>query len=111
MRGLPEFNFPAFDDASGRIRAMGHSVISPAELDRAAGYTPFSIGILNDCEMQQFIVGATRRDEAAIRMVDAIALLPGWKDSHGVAGELELAKELGLRILDAETLEPMENAE
>jgi hypothetical protein len=37
MRGIPEFNFPAFD-AAARGRAMGLEIISPAELDRAHGF-------------------------------------------------------------------------
>ena len=37
----------------------------------------------------------------------AIALLPGWENSSGVAVELSLALFLGKAILDAETFAPV----
>ena len=33
MRGIPEFNFPAFHKAAAKLRAEGHFVFSPAERD------------------------------------------------------------------------------
>jgi hypothetical protein len=35
MRGIPEFNFPAFHDAAARLRNEGHVVFNPAERDIA----------------------------------------------------------------------------
>ena len=35
MSGIKQFNFPAFYDASAKLRAAGYTIISPAELDDA----------------------------------------------------------------------------
>ncbi len=98
MRGYDQYNFPAFDRAAGLLRSQGWTVINPAELDRA-------VGVFEDTDPLPpgFLRAAMKRDLAAICESDAIALLPGWADSHGVAVELALAKLLGLRIVDAET--------
>ena len=33
MRGIPEFNFPAFHEGARRLREAGHEVFNPAERD------------------------------------------------------------------------------
>ncbi len=100
MTGLPLYNFPAFDAAAEKLRQRGHRVINPADLDRAAGITantaPLPPGFMRE---------AMRRDLNAICDCDAIALLPGWQKSKGVAVEMALARFLGLEILDTETFQ------
>jgi hypothetical protein len=100
MRGIPQFNFPAFDAARDFFHGkLGHEVISPADMDRAHGIdglTPIAITPrLSDVVM--------KRDIEALFTCDAIALLPGWEKSKGVAVELALAKYRGLKVLDATT--------
>jgi hypothetical protein len=97
MRGIAQFNFPAFDAGAARLRARGHVVISPAELDRQSGINENDDNLPSD-----FLRGAMKRDLAAICECDGIALLSGWEKSKGVAVELALAKLLGLEIIDAE---------
>jgi hypothetical protein len=41
---------------------------------------------------------------------DAVAMLSGWEDSRGAKLEYLLAQELGMPVIDAETLQPLENA-
>lgn len=91
MSGHDDFNFPAFHKAAKELRKKGDEVFSPAEAD---------LEKWGDIE--------TVRKEATYREclgtdlnwildnADAIALLPGWENSKGVAAELALAKALGL---------------
>ena len=43
MRGRKLFNFPAFDAAKKEIGDMGCIALSPADLDREAGFNPESL--------------------------------------------------------------------
>lgn len=103
MRGLPRYNFPSFDAAATRFRDAGWDVINPADLDRAEGFEE-SQDLPDD-----FLRDAMQRDLYAICHCQAIALLPGWEKSQGVAVELSLARLLGLEILDAGSMEPMKH--
>jgi len=109
MRGIPAFNFPAFDSAASELRQQGWEVISPASLDREHGFRadkyapdyPFSAS-----EIREFV----RRDVDALlslrhRAGDAIVLLPataadkrGWAESVGARAEVGLAVWLGLDV-------------
>lgn len=42
MRGIPEFNFPAFNLAAKNLRADGHVVFNPAERDNERHGTDIS---------------------------------------------------------------------
>lgn len=100
MRGCILHNFPAFDEAAGRLRVRGWTVISPADLDRAIGYDP------NTDPSEAMINEMMRRDIAELVRCDAIALLPNWQGSQGATCELAAARGCGLEILDATTGEP-----
>jgi len=96
MRGLAEFNFPAFDAIRDQWVRWGFTVISPADIDRAGG-----IGDVND--PKPFVY----RDLFALLLVasrkGSIVMLPEWEKSTGATAEFFLARWLGLRIRDAET--------
>ena len=102
MTGLPAWNFPAFDGAAVYLRGCGYEVTNPADLDRAAG---FSEG--QPTAPAGFLRAAMKRDLAAICDCDGIAVLEGWQSSMGACIEVALAVRLGLRIIDAETLEDL----
>lgn len=97
MRGLPEFNYPAFDEAKAEWESLGWSVASPASLDRAVGLK------VDEGSDPAILRRAMSMDIACIYCATAIALLPGWEKSTGVAVELSLAKFLGLAVYDAVT--------
>jgi hypothetical protein len=109
MRGLPLFNFPAFDTARDLAIAKGFNPTSPADMDRDSGFhednSPEAAHgaeaardfAKRDCDA---LIGFRAEDG------DAIALLPGWEKSTGAVAEFFLARWLGLRILDARTMEP-----
>lgn len=91
MRGYPEHNFPAFDRATGRFRALGWTVLSPVEIGREAfGNDP-------DVPGAEYL----RADVAALARCDAIAILPGWQASTGARCEVAIALTLGLDFYDA----------
>lgn len=95
MRGIPEWNFPAFDKAEDKWRALGHIVFSPAQVDRALQYDP------QNGESLDHLRHVIQMDIACIMAADALALLPGWEKSRGATVELSLAQFLGLPIYDA----------
>lgn len=106
MRGLPLYNFPAFDAAAARFRADGFEVLNPAEMDRERGFNES-----NDVPSEAFLKDAIMRDLDAVATCSAIALLPGWTKSQGVAVELAFARFIGIDILDARTGLPMNPGE
>lgn len=107
MRGIPEFNFPAFHAAAAQLRAEGYEVFNPAERDEADfGKVPAPKG----CE-HQFAADVGLTTEQLRRRVfaadtawicdhaDAIALLPGWENSKGARAERSLGEALGLEVI------------
>jgi len=108
MRGKPLYNFSAFDEAKKQAIALGYDVISPADLDRAAGIDPIKYPEMVETYESNFasIRTIVQRDLSVLLSFkaedgDAIALLPGWRHSIGASAEYAVAKWLGLKILDA----------
>lgn len=106
MRGIPEFNFPAFYEASAILRALGHSVFNPAEKDNEKHGTDISAGnATGDESIATKQHGFNLREALAAdldficREADAIALLPGWERSKGATAEHATAVALGLEIV------------
>lgn len=102
MRGVPLYNFPAFDAATKKFREAGWEVISPAEMDRDKGFTETMPE-----PSATFLKAAIARDLSAISICTAIALLPGWEASRGVRVELALAEFLEIPIYCADSMERM----
>lgn len=107
MRGIPEFNFPAFAHASRWLRSMGHVVFSPAERDNAAYGTDISKGNAAGDELQAVKEhGFSLREALGADMswicaeADAIALLPGWRNSKGATAEHATAVALNLKVIE-----------
>ncbi|QDL55902.1 DUF4406 domain-containing protein [Rhodoferax aquaticus] len=89
MTGLPDFNYPAFNAASERLRALGFEVENPAENPEPhcgswLGYMRMAIRQLSQC--------------------DGVALLPGWQKSRGARIEHQLAQQLGLTVVPESTI-------
>ncbi len=107
MRGIPNFNFPAFKEAADKLREDGHEVFSPSERDEA------DFGSLNQPtgNEEEFAkaVHLTPRQlrrrvfffdcEYICKHADAIALLPGWENSKGAKVEKALADVLDLEVI------------
>ena len=109
MRNIPEFNFPAFHRAATYLRKRGHEVFSPAESDLEKHGEDISKGNANGDESEAAKAYGFDRREAMGRSLawicehaDAIALLPGWKESSGACAEFMVARALGLKMFSLE---------
>lgn len=84
MTDIEDLNFPAFHAEAAKLRALGHQVVNPAEINPDKGMS------WTDC---------MRRDIAELVTCDAIRLLPGWEFSKGATLEEHIAERLGLQII------------
>ena len=100
MRGLPEFNFPAFDAAEAILARYGHEPINPAQHDRDGGFDAKGMTGKEDLTARQDfdIREALRWDLEQVSHVDAVAVLPGWEDSSGARAEVALAHAIGTPV-------------
>src|ERR1051325_1783012 len=104
MRGYKDFNFPAFMAAAQMLREMGHTVFNPAERDIERDGPEASkseTGNLAEAEAKGFDRRVAIFDDLSyiIQEADAIAMLPGWKQSTGANAEFWTAKFLDLQVL------------
>lgn len=88
MTGVPDLNFPAFNAAAARLRAAGHEVVNPAEINPDPGMS---------------WVDCMRRDIPALCTCEAIAMLPGWGQSKGATLEHFIAMKLELDVIHLHT--------
>lgn len=89
MSGLPDFNYPAFNREAKRLRRLGHEVLNPAEnpvpeCGTWNGYMRMALRQLIECE--------------------CVVLLPGWIESRGAVIERNLAKGLGMKVLECKEI-------
>lgn len=106
MRGIPEFNFPAFHAAAANLRVWGHFVFSPAEKDNERHGTDISAGNATGSEEEAAAKhGFNLREALDVDLAwicaeaEAIALLPGWENSKGAKAEKAAAEALGLKVI------------
>lgn len=91
MTGLPEFNYPAFNDAEIRLTARGYTVLNPARHGFLDGYT---------------WADYMRLGIADVVASEGVCILPGWEKSRGAGLEVHVAASLGLPVRpEAEWLE------
>ncbi|MDD1009340.1 MULTISPECIES: DUF4406 domain-containing protein [Pseudomonas] len=88
MTGLVDLNFPAFHAMAARLRAAGHAVINPAEIDHPTKDW-------SDC---------LRRDIVALMECYTLATLSGWEHSKGARLEVIIAERLGMTVVSAHDL-------
>jgi hypothetical protein len=107
MRGIPEFNFPAFHRYAAILREQGYFVFSPAEKDNERHGTDISAGNASGCEQVAAAQHGFNLREALfddLRFItleaDAIAMMPGWQNSKGARAERATAEALNLEIME-----------
>lgn len=81
MTGIKDLNFPAFHAAAAQLRALGHEVVNPAEVN-------------SDTTMAW--ADCMRLDIAELVKCQGIALMPGWGKSKGAKLEQHIAEQLGM---------------
>ena len=89
MRGIENFNFPAFEEATLQLRIAGWHVFSPRENDAEAGLQPSPTG-----ETTLPLKYYMRKDLGQVASSDAVFFLPGWEDSQGALLEFQVATYL-----------------
>ena len=94
MTDLPDFNFPAFEAAATRFRALGFQVETPHERFGGRQDLPRATYMRGD------IKDLLRPD------LSAVIVLPGWEHSTGARLEVAIAQEIGLPVLTYD-LRPM----
>lgn len=94
MTGLPEHNFKAFQEYATKLRTEGHTVIDPSEND--AGHVRQDRKYYLKTDILHLLTSD----------LDAVCVMPGWKDSKGATLEVMIAKEMEIPILDIKTMKP-----
>lgn len=110
MRGIKDFNFPAFFAAAAALRAQGHSVFSPAERDveefgaeRLRSATGSEAEVSRNLGMQGLTLARKcflHDTHYICTTADAVYLLPGWQASRGAKAERALAEAIGLQVVE-----------
>lgn len=106
MTGRPLFNFPAFDAADADLSAQGWRVHNPAEITRRLWFRRYGEVFNPENTDPRIAAGGDiyeeflREDVRTLAECNAVALLPGWEKSKGVARELAVAGALGLNVYD-----------
>ncbi len=104
MRGVPEYNFPAFIAAEERLQDAGHVVFSPVQYDRQVG---IDVTGLTGHE-EENIPGFNLREAMQAELTwlclhaEAVVFLPGWEKSLGSRAERATAQALGIPVHELE---------
>lgn len=85
MTGLPEYNYPAFREASKKLREFGHVVFDPSEAFEGKTDLPKEVYMRKDIEM--------------LLQANVVALLEGWEESKGAQLEVEVARQCGIPVI------------
>jgi hypothetical protein len=105
MRGIPKFNFPAFDKAARTLRKKGWVVFNPADKDRQKYGRKINDSKTGDLDEATKKHGFSLREALCADLMficlhaNAVAMLPGWERSAGANAEHSTAVALGLRII------------
>lgn len=86
MTGIEDFNFPAFNDMAAQLRARGYVVENPAEH-----------GVVDGAKLGDYMA----YDLTRLGLCGQVAALPGWESSKGARLEVHIARELGMKVVNA----------
>jgi hypothetical protein len=87
MSGIPQFNFPAFEEAATAMRATGIDVVSPHEQDapetRAMAWASPDGVLTKDSGAESWGTCLSRDVKIVADEVTGVVFLPGWQRSRG----------------------------
>ncbi len=95
MTGFEDFNFPAFNKMAAELRDRGYVVENPAEH-----------GVVDGADWADYMA----YDLTRLGLCGQVAVLPGWENSKGARLEVHIARELGMKVVNAHDLVSMEIA-
>lgn len=107
MSGIAEHNFPAFRVAAEDLREQGYDVISPVEMDEAAGFDSATAEPVRPGTAEWASFLARDIEIVARPPVAGVVVLEGWQDSRGALLEVHVARELGKPVLAYPGLRPI----
>jgi hypothetical protein len=109
MTGYPHANAPAFIDAQVRWQEQGHVVQTPLDANGRVWERHYGVKFdpfVDKCDYgDPLLPQMFAEDLKVVAWADAVAVLPGWEKSRGVARELSVALLLGKRVFDAKTMD------
>jgi hypothetical protein len=85
MSGIADLNYPLFNDTEVALFDLGYDVRNPANIDNMF---PIIDGEERDHPWYM------RRALPMLCEADGICILPGWLDSKGAKGEVQIAQDL-----------------
>jgi hypothetical protein len=109
MSDLPDLNFPAFNKEAARLRALGYTVVNPAEINGGDSEL-VACSTMTPNELTAHWRKCMRKDIAALMTCDGIAMLPGWRQSKGACLEHHNATALGMLVLECAAVPELEAA-
>jgi hypothetical protein len=115
MSGIPQFNFPAFRDATARLRSQGFEVVSPQEEDEKSGIGEAANKSItgNPADLKETWGQILARDVCMLADdgIQGIVFLPDWQKSRGARLEAFvglLQKEMKFFLFSDATNQPQE---
>lgn len=88
MTGLPDYNYPAFNQAERDLRAAGIIPLNPTNGNASPDEDDPGL------KWEDYL----RLALAMVVKADGIAVLPGWEDSRGARLEVYVAEALGMPV-------------
>jgi hypothetical protein len=99
MRGLPQYNFPAFLDAAAALRDQGHEVFTAAERELAQGFDPAGMDGTADLGLDRRRADFADDMHRVCTWAEMVITLDGWETSLGAQAEVMTALAVGLEVL------------
>ena len=120
MRGIPEYNYPAFMAGATKLRKLGWEVWNPAEMDMEEDAEDYAERTLEEQRLHDTAAAArrfARRDTHVLLNLlkaedgDQVFVLPYWEGSQGAIAETNVARWVMLPIVEiADAAKPTRGA-